>query len=152
MTDRSPVTVRFATTSDADEILALYDEFSRMLEANDVPSEVGRTQLEEILTRSDTHVFLAIQNGHTVGLLSFYVLPNVRHGYKRGHVEDFFVSESARSQGVGQALFGAVKDYCRTHHLPVIKLDSGNDLKAAHAFYEKQGGTTTERFFRFDIY
>lgn len=151
MTNNPKITVRVATTSDADDILALYDEFSRMLKAADVPSEVGRAQLEEVLERPDTHVFIATWNGRAVGLLSFYILPNIRHGYKRGHVEDFFVSESARRQGAGSALFHAAKEYCRNNNLPVIKLDSGNQLKGAHLFYERHGGKTTERFFRFDI-
>jgi GNAT superfamily N-acetyltransferase len=144
--------VREATNNDADSILALYDEFSRMLQANDVPSQVGKRELEEVLDRPDTHIFLAVNEADdAVGLLSFYVLPNIRHGYKRGHVEDFFVSEKARGAGVGQALFAYTKDFCRKNALPVIKLDSGNELLGAHRFYEKQGGKTSERFFRFDI-
>ena len=52
---------------------------------------------------------------------------------------------------MGTQLFNAVKDYCRKNNIKVIKLDSGNELTSAHKFYEKNGGRTSERFFRFDL-
>lgn len=147
------ITVTEATIADSDAILALFDEFSRHLKAPDVPSKVGRLMLEHVLQQPQYHVFLArqSQSHNAVGMITLYELPNIRHGYTRGHIEDFFVSEMARRQGVGNALFSHVKKYCAQHHMPVIKLDSGNELVGAHQFYERQGGKTSERFFRFDI-
>jgi GNAT superfamily N-acetyltransferase len=106
---------------------------------------------DEIIARKDTMIFVAEEDGELLGLLSFFVLPNVRHGYHRGHVEDFFVSERARRKGVGTRLFEFMKEYCKKNGIRVVKLDSGNELAGAHEFYEKQGGKTTERFFRFDL-
>ena len=79
------------------------------------------------------------------------MLPNIRHGWHRGHIEDFFVTNTERGKGTGTKLLNFIKDYCQQNNIKVIKLDSGNELTAAHKFYEKNGGKTTERFFRFDI-
>ena len=142
---------RLATSSDKEQILVLLDAFSEMLQAVETPSKIGGPILDEILHRSDTQVFVAEEDGQLLGLVLFYLLPNVRHGFHRGHIEDFFVSVSARRNGVATALFRAVIEYCRSHGITVVKLDSGNELTGAHAFYESVGGRTTERFFRFDL-
>ena len=147
------ITISEATLADSDAILALFDEFSIHLKASDVPSQVGRSMLELVLQSPEYHVFLARMSDKqsVVGIITLYEMPNIRHGYTRAHVEDFFGSKKARRQGVGNALFSHVKKYCIDHNMPVIKLDSGNELTEAHKFYESQGGKTSERFFRFDL-
>lgn len=143
--------IRFATLKDKKQILKLFDEFSVLLSAEDIPSEVGGEILDEVLSRKDTMIFVAEEDNKLIGLISFYILPNIRHGMKRGHIEDTFVTSNARRKGVGGALFSAVKDYCIKNNIKVIKLASGNELTEAHKFYEENGGKTTEKFFRFDI-
>ena len=132
---------RLAITADKDQIPVLLDEFSAMLHVTETPSEIGGAILDEILSRPDTPVFVAEEGGQLLGIVLFYLLPNVRHGFHRGHIEDFFVSASARRKGVVTALFRAVTEYCRSHGITVLKLDSGNDLTGAHAFYEKRRRT-----------
>lgn len=143
--------VRFANSNDKANVLKLLDEFSSMLVASDIPSKVGGAMFDEIITREDTKVFVVEANGQILGVATFYLLPNIRHGRKRGHIEDFFITSSARKKGVGTYLLSSIKKYCRKNNIRVIKLDSGIELKQAHSFYEKNGGKTTEIFFRFDI-
>ena len=106
---------------------------------------------DEIISRDDTKIFVIEENGQILGMSTFYLLPNIRHGWKRGHIEDFFITKNARNKGAGTFLLKSIKDYCRKNNIKVIKLNSGNELVKAHYFYEKNGGKTTERFFRFDI-
>ncbi|MBI2617579.1 GNAT family N-acetyltransferase [Candidatus Gottesmanbacteria bacterium] len=143
--------VRVATSNDKTQVLKLFDEFSLMIKAKDIPSKVGSYMFDEIISRTDTKIFIVEEKGQLLGLATFYLLPNIRHGLKRGHIEDFFITGKARGKGIGTFLFSSIKDYCRKNNIKVIKLHSGNDLVRAHHFYEKSGGKTTERFFRFDI-
>lgn len=145
------MTIRLATSEDKEQVLKLFDEFSSLLKAKEVPSQIGGKIFDEIMSRTDTKIFVAEENGNLLGLSTFYLLPNIRHGWHRGHIEDFFVSDMARHKGVGTKLLTFIKDYCKTNNIKVIKLDSGNELTDAHRFYEKNGGKTTERFFRIDI-
>jgi len=145
------MTIRIATAQDKDNVLKLFDEFSCLLKAKDVPSEKGSSIFDEIVSRNDTKIFIAEEDGHVLGLATLYLLPNIRHGWHRGHIEDFFVTMENRGKGVGTQLFNGVKEYCSNNGVKVIKLDSGNELTNAHKFYEKNGGQTTERFFRFDL-
>ena len=143
--------IRLATQKDKEQILQLFDEFSILFKAEDIPSKVGGEIFDEIIKRKDTMIFVAEENNILVGLINLYLLPNIRHGWKRGHIEDFFVTSNMRGKGVGTALFSAVKDYCIKNNIKVIKLDSNNELTNTHKFYEENGGKTTERFFRFDL-
>ena len=143
--------VRFATQEDKTQILNLFDEFSLLFYAKDVPSKVGGDIFDEIIKRDDTKIFVAEDKDKLVGLATFYLLPNIRHGWHRGHVEDFFTTESYRGKGVGTLIFAAIKDYCHKNNIKVIKLDSEKGLISAHSFYEKNGGKFTEKMFRFDI-
>ncbi len=114
-------------------------------------SKVGGTMFDEVVARKDTMIFVAEDDGKLVGLITFYLLPNLRHGFYGGHIEDVVVSKSHRRKGVGSRLLEAVKKYCIKHNVSVVKLDSGLELTDAHAFYLKNGGAFTEKMFRFDL-
>lgn len=142
---------RFATAKDKVNIINLFNEFGSLINAADIPSKVGGEIFDEIISRNDTKIFVMEENDQILGIATFYLLPSIRHGWKRGHIEDFFITNTARNKGVGTFLLKSIKDYCHKNNIKVIKLHSGNDLVKAHRFYEKNGGKSTERFFRFDI-
>ncbi len=145
------MTIRVATVKDKVQIMQLFDEFSALLHAKEIPSQIGGKIFDEILERSDTKIFVAEEKDKLLGFVTFYLLPNIRHGWHRGHIEDFFVTDSARGNRVGTELFTAIKEYCKKNSIKVIKLDSGNELSDAHRFYQKNGGRFTEKMFRFDL-
>ncbi len=143
--------IRFATNKDKEQLLRLLDEFSLLLKADDVPSAVGSETFGKVINRTDIKMFVAEEDNKLVGTATLYVLPNIRHGCLRGHIEDFFITQNMRNRGVGTAILNAIKDFCRKNNIRVVKLSSGNELVGAHKFYEKMDGKTTERFFRFDF-
>jgi GNAT superfamily N-acetyltransferase len=143
--------IRVATAADKEQVLALMDEFSEKYHQEDKPSLVGGNIFDEILKRDDTMIFVAEDNSKLLGLATLYLLPNIRHGWHRGHIEDFFVTESLRGKGVGTQILNAIKEYCNKNNIKVIKLDSDVNLVNAHKFYEKNGGKFTEKMFRFDL-
>ncbi len=152
------MTIRFATSEDKDSVLRLLDELGEELNKmmghsphNAEAQEVGGQVFDEIMSRKDTLIFIAEEDGKLTGLVTFYILPNIRHDWYRGHIEDFIVSKAVRGKGIGSQLFDAVKKYCKENNIRVIKLDSGVELTDAHRFYEKNGGKFTEKMFRFDI-
>lgn len=114
-------------------------------------SKVGGKMFDEVVARTDTMIFLAEDRGKPIGLITFYLLPNLRHGFYGGHIEDVVVSKAYRRKGVGSRMLEAVKKYCKKNNISVIKLDSGLELTDAHAFYQKNGGMFTEKMFRFDL-
>lgn len=150
--------IRLATINDKTQVLGLLDELGGEIDEklgysthNTEAQKFGGPMFEEIVRRKDTMIFVAEEKSKIVGLVSFYLLPNMRHGYRRGHIEDVVVVRDQRRRGIGTKLFETVKDYCRKNDIRVIKLDSALALSEAHTFYEKMGGTFTEKLFRFDL-
>jgi GNAT superfamily N-acetyltransferase len=143
--------IRFATSKDKKQILGLLDEASIFLKAKDVPSVVGGKMFDKVIKRRDIKMFVAEEGNNLVGTMTLYLLPNIRHGYLQGQIEHVFVKEKMRGKGAGSLILEKIKAYCRGKNIKVVKLNSGNELREAHKFYEKNGGKTTERFFRFDV-
>ena len=56
-----------------------------------------------------------------------------------GEVKSMFVSEDARGKGVADALLRQLEDYARELDLPVMRLETGDLLHAAHRLYERHG-------------
>ena len=56
-----------------------------------------------------------------------------------GEIKSMFVSEDARGKGVADALMRQLEDYARELDLPVIRLETGDLLYAAHRLYERHG-------------
>ncbi len=61
----------------------------------------------------------------------------LKDGY--GEVKSMFVSEAARGRGVADALMRQIEDEARANGLPVLKLETGNVLYAAHKLYRRHG-------------
>ncbi len=56
-----------------------------------------------------------------------------------GEVKSMFVSGDARGKGVADALLRQLEDYARELDLPVMRLETGDLLHAAHRLYERHG-------------
>ena len=63
-----------------------------------------------------------------------------------GEVKSMFVDPAARGQGVGAALMTALEARARASGLPVLRLETGDDLHAAHRLYARHGFTTCGPF------
>jgi GNAT superfamily N-acetyltransferase len=143
--------VRLASPNDKPQVLNLLNEFGQFVHSKNAPLTKCEVILDEVLARPDTMIFVAEDNGKLIGLATFYILPNIRHAWHQGHIEDFYVTKSLQHQGVGTAIFNAIKKYCRENNIKVLKLASGRQLAKAHKFYTKNDGQFTEKSFKFDL-
>ena len=58
-----------------------------------------------------------------------------------GEIKSMFVAETARGSGAADALMRALEDEARATKLPMLKLETGNVLHAAHKLYHRHGFT-----------
>jgi GNAT superfamily N-acetyltransferase len=81
----------------------------------------------------------AAGSAELVGFCTGYQdLHSVRFGY-RAWVEDLAVHPDFRSQGVGKALLDSMKAWARERGATHLELDSAEERKDAHRFYEREG-------------
>lgn len=63
----------------------------------------------------------------------------IKDGY--GEVKSMFVAENARGKGVADAILRQIEDQASAEGLPMLKLETGNVLYAAHRLYRRHGFT-----------
>lgn len=56
-----------------------------------------------------------------------------------GEIKSMFVAPEARGMGVGEAILRALEDKAKALDLPVLRLETGDTLHAAHRLYERVG-------------
>ncbi|MBM3140225.1 MAG: GNAT family N-acetyltransferase [Chloroflexi bacterium] len=134
------VRVRFAVPADAPAIVS----FVRGLAAfeREPPESVRLTESD---LRRDlfgatprAEVLIAEQRGRAVGFALFFANYSTWEGRPGLYIEDLFVEEAARSQGVGRALMAAVARLARERGCARVEL-SVLDWNPARAFYERLG-------------
>lgn len=84
---------------------------------------------------AEAHItfIIAELNGQTIGCAA---LAN-KGSY--GEVKSMFTTPAARGTGTGAALMQALETEARAQHLPMMKLETGDDLYPAHRLYERHG-------------
>jgi putative acetyltransferase len=60
-----------------------------------------------------------------------------RIGY--GELKSIFVADTSRGQGAADAILRALEDHARTLKLPMLRLETGTGLDAAHRLYARHG-------------
>ena len=56
-----------------------------------------------------------------------------------GEIKAMFVSPRARGRGVGDAILRKLEDYAKLLGLPILRLETGASLDAAHRLYQRHG-------------
>lgn len=61
-------------------------------------------------------------------------------------VKSMFTADAARGKGVASAILRQIEDTAREVKAPVLKLETGNVLYAAHRLYKRHGFTPCDAF------
>lgn len=153
--------VRFATQSDLPRVNELRAQVNALHVAG--KPEVFRPGFNEALQAHVHTLFSApdhailVAEGET-GVVGFACVKLVEHPgspyrlpMRYLDVDEFGVDEAVRRQGVGRALFDAVRDHARSLGVSRIELNMWEFNQEALAFYEAVGFTTYRRYMEFCI-
>lgn len=83
--------------------------------------------------------FLFKEKGKEVGRAFLYILKNDLHKEPFGFLEDVFVSEAMRGQGLGGKLVVAAIEEAKKRKCYKLIATSRNSKKELHSYYEKFG-------------
>ena len=87
------------------------------------------------LKAPNIHFFSARKGADTLGTGALAVMD----GY--GEVKSMFTAPTARGQGAAAALLRQIEDTARELKLPLLRLETGTGLDAAHRLYARHGFT-----------
>ncbi len=94
--------------------------------------------------------FAAGEGGAALGVAGFRVGESLAWG-RHLYVDDLVTDASARSRGVGQALFAWLVDHARAAGCAQLHLDSGVQRFEAHRFYLRQRMRISSHHFALEL-
>lgn len=133
---------RCATAADLDALVPLFDAYRVFYHQPSDPDR-ARAFLHERLERDESVVLIATNgdsaNGAAVGFTQLYPLfSSVRTG-RLWLLNDLFVAEDGRRNGVARALLDAAADFARGDGAVGLMLETGRDNHPARALYRAAG-------------
>lgn len=97
----------------------------------------GGIIFDEVITSSKAAIFLAKEDELYVGIVTAYLIPQIRKGCYMVEIEEMYVSPDFHGKGIAQLLMEAVISWTRSKGISTIRLESALELTRAHSFYEK---------------
>lgn len=136
------VKVRPAGDSDASAIHVLAGELAATV-GDEAPSGAEiRTRLRELVAGESSGVLVAVVAGEVVGVVSYWLKPDLAHGDRVAEIPMLAVSSGHRRGGVGRALLAAVIE--RASGAAIIELVTMPTNVTAREFYRSLGFVETD--------
>ena len=99
------------------------------------------------MARNDSWILVAQQDDELLGFCQLYPSFSSTQTSRIAILNDLYVAESARTQGVGRALMRAAEDLGRNLGLSGLELATAISNATAQDLYEKQGWQRDQEFY-----
>lgn len=147
------MTVRPARRDEAGDIAELWEELVEYHHQIDPNLPVATSDgveryayfIMDRIDRTDSIVVVAIDDqGRVVGYALAFIIelvPEMFVQQRAGFLADVYVQPSARRQGHGRALYGAIVDWCQTNGLQTLEWEVAAANTTGRAFWQAMGGS-----------
>lgn len=138
--------IKKVTVADVSSVALLFDAYRVFY--NQLSSLQGAFDfLEQRISKNESAVFLAVMNNEPVGFVQLYPVFSSIQMKKAWILNDLFVAETARNQGVGEALLHQAIQFGRETGAAYLLLQTASDNYRSQSVYEKNGWIKTQDFF-----
>lgn len=144
-------TVRQAVFSDIDAIAPLFDRYRQFYGYNSDP-ESAREFLAARFNHGESTLFIACQGDSAIGFTQLYPSFSSASLSRTWILNDLFVSESHRGNGVGKMLLKAATDFAKATGATRLTLATGVNNTPAQALYQSCDWKRDEQFFVYHCY
>ncbi len=160
MHSNKDISIRTLRKNDCDQVSELLLEFRREVARLDGFSseEISARQslfadkiFDEVLNTPTGVVYVAELENELVGIISAYVIPQLRRGAYGVEVEEMFVVPEYQGRDVATMLVDSVFEWIKNKNVTVVRLGSDYSLKRAHSFYKKYGFTDYGKAFEIEL-
>lgn len=133
-----------------EEVSKLFDQY-RVFYKSSSDYEAARKFLEERFQKGDSTIFVASNNGYVVGFTQLYPSFSSVSMKRVWILNDLFVDESHRGNGVAKSLMSAAEDFARETGAIRIILATQISNVAAQSLYELRGYAKDEAFYYYAL-
>jgi ribosomal protein S18 acetylase RimI-like enzyme len=138
--------IKKVTASDVSSVALLFDAYRVFYhQLSNLPAAFDF--LEQRISKNESSIFVAIMANEAVGFVQLYPVFSSVQMKKSWLLNDLFVAESARNQGIGEALLQQAKQFGRESGAAYLLLQTGSDNYRAQSVYEKNGWIKAQDFF-----
>jgi GNAT superfamily N-acetyltransferase len=138
-----------AQIKDADLIAPLFDAYRQFYKASS-DIEASRQFIFDRLTNDESVIFLAMEGERALGFVQLYPLFASVALQSLWLLNDLFVVESVRKEGVGKKLMKHAEQFAQETGSRGLFLRTAADNYPAQKLYEKCGWVRDKQFYRHD--
>lgn len=99
----------------------------------------GGPLFENAIKSDKSIILLAKDKDRYVGIMSLFIVPQIRKGTTYAEVEEMFVVRDYQGTEAARLLVDKAVEWARKKGVNSIRLESSNELTRAHTFYKKVG-------------
>jgi GNAT superfamily N-acetyltransferase len=130
-----------------EELLPLIAAYQHFYEVKNVDDDRNRAFFRRFLAPSEDGLILGARSeGRLVGYTCLYWHFSSLEACESVLMNDLFVDESARGQGVGRALIEAAAAVAREREVPFVEWATAPDNETAQRLYDSTGAERSEWF------
>ncbi|MFZ0315154.1 MAG: GNAT family N-acetyltransferase [Candidatus Korobacteraceae bacterium] len=137
-----------ATPADVGEVAPLFDAY-RQFYQRPPDLEAARRFLFARLSKGESVLFLARQDGRLVGFVQLYPVFSSVALARQWILNDLYVLPDARQLGVGRALVERSRELAEATRANCLTLETAADNLPAQRLYENLGWKQEQEFFRY---
>lgn len=130
--------IRKATISHIDELAELFNGY-RIFYKKEPDIEKARQFLQERLTKNESEIFVSFSGTVMTGFMQLYPLFSSTRMEKLWVLNDLFVTEKFRGQGISIALIERAKELCRQSGACGFMLETAKTNVIGNQLYQRMG-------------
>ncbi|MCX4255429.1 MAG: GNAT family N-acetyltransferase [Oscillospiraceae bacterium] len=139
------VTLRKGTDADAGLIIGYLKKLAEYEKLGDMCNITAEVLIKLMSEENGLHAVIAEQDGVPAGMMTWYVYKIATFSGRRVfYIEDVFIDESKRGEGIGSALFAEAKRLAAELGCARLEWKCLDWNKSAQSFYEKIGGNLSD--------
>lgn len=142
--------VRQATIKDLPKIVPIFDSYREYFKQQKNPLKVESFLFEKFV-HLESVIFIAEQESEVIGFAQLYPIFSSLSLERVWLLNDFYISEEYRNNGIGKQLFAKVKEFTLLTKSKGIELSVEHTNRKDWKFWEKQGFRIDDEF-RFYFY
>ncbi len=132
------LTVKRIGVNEAGLVVDLFDKYRVFYKQ---PSDIALAQgfITERLTHNESVIYVALLNEKPVGFTQLYPKYSSMRAVKNWILNDLYVDEAYRKQGIAAKLIQAAMDFARSNNAKFVQLETQTDNFNAQRLYEAVG-------------
>jgi len=132
------IEIRNATTDHLSELARLFNAY-RIFYKKESDIEAAKFFLKERMIRNESTIFISLNDDVITGFIQLYPLFSSTRMKRLWLLNDLFVDEKFRGQGISETLIDRAKEWCRESNACGFMLETAKTNAIGNRLYQKMG-------------